>query len=128
MKKTRTLQKRDRVNSAPERMGRTESELAHEVKTANIALAVTHRLSECQLDELDQLDELVIPLAHPPLKCRTCDKAFFHRDALDAHRLIHSTLNLFDKCHICNKKFSSKLKLNLHCRKHHSQLTVLAVL
>ena len=46
-------------------MGRTESELAHEVKTANIALAVTRRLSECQLNELGQLDELEVKIPRP---------------------------------------------------------------
>ena len=131
--------RRERLNSAPERMQKSTREKCDEHRQ-RITLLATRRHSEIKLNEdefFERVDEVNVLRDHAECqkyKCETCSKSFFHRNALEAHQLVHSTEAIFspvERCDLCQKKFSSKLKLKMHCLKHHSQkndLKVLAVL
>lgn len=132
------LPKRERLYSAPERMQKTTAEYVEE-KMKKMTLLATRRHSEAKLncyedeffDELDEYEVLKKNLETEKYKCKSCDKKFFHRNALEAHQMVHSSSNLFtpvEKCNLCSRKFSSRIKLKIHKNKHHSGGTPLKVL
>ena len=53
------------------------------------------------------------------LKCNSCDKLFDYAYALKVHLQLHSsTRRRIHKCHLCNKSYINKSKLNEHLRQH----------
>ena len=131
---------RQRLYSAPERMEKSKKE-KYEEKVKKHHAIMTRKYSEIKLNEEDDyhfenLDEFKILENHTAKhECHICDKKFYHKKALEAHKLVHSTSDLFipsEKCELCKRKFDSKLKLKLHNKKHHSNgvisMKILAVL
>ena len=136
---TNRLPRRNRLYSAPARVETNENE--HKLENSTKLLKnLTHKRSEQCLNseeknyfaEFEHLG-LKTPIESEKYKCKTCDKKFFHLNALKAHEMVHSTTEVYSppaiKCFNCNKKFSSKLKLTIHSDKFHSEGTrILAVL
>ena len=129
---------RERLYSAPERLQKNETEIVQE-KLKKMTLLATRRHSEAKLnqneddffDEIDEYEILKRSIETEKYKCKVCDKKFFHRNALEAHSLVHSNASLYtpvEKCNLCNRKFSSKIKLKIHKNKNHSEGTPLKIL
>lgn len=154
---------RERLFSAPERLQKSKNEKREE-NFKKMTLLKTRQRSDGKLDKISEenhfedLDEMEIlkkskNFNAEKYKCQICSKKFFHRNALDAHFLVHSMENInitvtsplslksqkispisspvSEKCSICKKKFSSKSSLKIHKNKFHAEsanFTVLAVL
>ena len=148
---------RERLFSAPERLQKSKLEKREE-KMKKMTLLTTRQHSDGKLNQISEenffedLDAVEVlkkskNFNAEKYKCQICSKKFFHRNALDAHFLVHSMENInitvespisspisspvSEKCSLCKKKFSSKSSLKLHKNKFHAKsanFTVLAVL
>ena len=119
---------RDRLNSAPDRLEVSKEEMIQRrlMKTRHIE---TQMRSSANMEDLAEVPGLEEPGKYV---CKICDKRFFHKNALETHKLVHSELDLSSssegsipstpqKCKICKKKFSSSVKRRLHDIKYHGE-------
>ena len=136
---TQARARRTRLNSAPDRLEINNEEKSNEKMRKK-------RFIETRMSSFGNMRIVEIPEIDTSEKyfCKSCDKSFYHRSALEAHQLIHSTLDLSTssedsnqgspkKCTSCKKKFSSTLRRKIHDMKYHTdavgtKLEILAVL
>ena len=52
------------------------------------------------------------------LKCSSCDKVFSDSYAPKVHMRLHSSTGRIHKCHVCNRAYLTKSKLNDHSKLH----------
>ena len=144
---TQTRARRSRLNSGPDRLEISREE-KNEEKMRKKRLIQSRMSSFGNIKIVDESSEIE---SDKKYFCGACDKSFYHRSALDAHQLIHSTLDLSmsinssetssdsstpgspNKCKSCKKKFSSSLRRKIHDMKYHTdavgtKLEILAVL
>ena len=143
---TQTRARRSRLNSGPDRLEISREEKSEEKMRKK--RFIESRMSSFGNIKIDDVPEIE---SEKKYFCGACDKSFYHRSALDAHQLIHSTLDLSlsinssetsseasnpgspNKCKSCKKKFSSSLRRKIHDMKYHTdavgtKLEILAVL